>query len=466
MTAATAHPWMANSVSALKQAMLDEIGAGSIEELFEQIPPEHRLKRPLNLPPGLRSESELKRHLASLLRRTEDCEDNLSFLGAGCWQHHVPAVVDEIVGRFELLTNVWGSPQSDFGRNQAWFEYASQLGELVGMEVVSLPVYSWGCAAGHAIRMGSRLTGRHEVLLARWSDPERLSVIDSYCQPPEMSRHIDVVEVAHDPATGGFDLADLERRLSARTAAVYVESPSYLGVIEAEGARIAELAHRAGALLIVGADPISLGVLAAPADWGADIVVGPTQPLGVHMNCGGGVGGYVASRDEARFVREYNGFLISITGTRKPGQFGFGLASAHQTSYGMRELGKDWTGNSVYLWAIANAVYLALLGPQGMCEVGETILQRRAYAAQRLAAIPGVKIPFGACFKEFVVDFSGTGRSVAEINAALRDRGIFGGKDLSAEIPELGQSALYCVTEVHARADLGRLADAVAEVVR
>ncbi len=171
MTETVAHPWMANSVPALKAAMLAEIGAGSIEELFEQIPADHRLQRPLNLPAGLRSEAALKRHLTSLLSRTENCEQNLNFLGAGCWQHHVPAVVDEIVGRYELLTNVWGSPQSDFGRNQAWFEYASQLGELVGMEVVSLPVYSWGCAAGHAIRMAARITGRHEVLLPRAARP-------------------------------------------------------------------------------------------------------------------------------------------------------------------------------------------------------------------------------------------------------------------------------------------------------
>ena len=466
MTAATAHPWMANSLPALKRAMLERIGARSIEELFEQIPAAHRLERPLNLPPGLRSEAELKRHLTSLLRQTESCEENLSFLGAGCWQHHVPAVVDEIIGRFEFLTNVWGSPQSDFGRNQAWFEYSSQLGELVGMDVVSLPVYSWGCAAGHAIRMASRLTGRHEVLLAQWSDPERLSVIRGYCEPREMRSHIAVVTVGHDPTTGALDLADLARKLSSRTAAIYLESPSYLGVIEAAGGRLADLAHDVGALLVVGADPISLGVLAAPADWGADIVVGPTQPLGVHMNCGGGVGGYIASRDEERFVREYNGFLVSITGTAKPGQFGFGLASAHQTSYGMRELGKDWTGNSVYLWAIANAVYLALLGPQGMREVGETILQRRAYAAQLLAAIPGVKIPFASCFKEFVVDFSETGRTVGAIHDSLRRRQIFGGKDLSAELPELGQSSLYCVTEIHAKADLDRLAESVAEALR
>ena len=466
MSEPTAHPWMANSVPALKMAMLAEIGAGSIAELFAQIPQDHRLRRPLDLPSGLRSEAQLKRHLTSLLSRTEDCERNLSFLGAGCWQHHVPAVVDEIVGRFELLTNVWGSPQSDFGRNQAWFEYASQLGELVGMEVVSLPVYSWGCAAGHAMRMAARLSGRRRVLLPAVLDPERRAVIASYCEPTAMSGHIEMVEVGHDPATCLLDVARLERLLSDEVAAIYVESPSYLGLIEAGGAEIARLAERHGALLIVGADPISLGVLEAPGRWGADIVVGPTQPLGVHMNCGGGVGGYMASRDEERFVREYNGFLVSITGTARPGQLGFGLCSAHQTSYGMRELGKDWTGNSVYLWAIANAVYLALLGPAGLCEVGEAILQRSTYAARRLGAVPGVRVPFRGFFKEFVVDFTGTGRSVAEIHRTLRGQGIFGGKDLSAELPAWGQSALYCVTEVHSQDDIEQLVAAVAEAVR
>jgi glycine dehydrogenase subunit 1 len=466
MSEPTAHPWMANSVPALQAAMLAEIGAGSIADLFEQIPADHRLQRPLDLPPGLRSEAQLKRHLTSLLSRTQDCQGNLSFLGAGCWQHHVPAVVDEIVGRYELLTNVWGSPQSDFGRNQAWFEYASQLGELVGMEVVSLPVYSWGCAAGHAIRMAARITGRQEVVLPQIADPERRAVIASYCEPSQMSRHIDMVAIGHDPATGLLDLGDLERRLTARTAAVYLESPSYLGLIEANGAEVARLTHRHGALLVVGADPISLGVLQAPGAWGADIVVGPTQPLGIHMHCGGGVGGYMATADDERFVREYNGFLISITGTAKPGQFGFGLCSSHQTSYGMRELGKDWTGNSVYLWAIANAVYLALLGPAGMREVGQAILQRASYAAQLLANVPGVKVPFGGFFKEFVVDFTGTGKSVAAINRALRAHKMFGGKDLSAEFPEWGQIALYCVTEIHTQADIDRLVDAVAEAVR
>ncbi len=461
-----AHPWMANSLPDIKQAMLKEIGAKSIEELFQQIPADHRLKSPLKLPPALRSESALRRHLVETLKKNATTEDNLSFLGAGCWPHHVPAVVDEIIGRAEFLTPVWGSPQSDLGRNQAWFEYASQLGELVGMEVVGLPVYSWGCAIGHAIRMASRLTGRHEVLVPRWSDPERLAVIANYCEPGEMANHIEVVLVEHDPKTGLIDPADIERKLSSRTCAVYVETPSYLGLIETGAAEIARLARAAGAEFIVGVDPLSLGVLKAPADYGADIVVGPNQPLGVHMNCGGGVGGFIASRDEEKYVREYNGFLVSITETDKAGQFGFALASAHQTSYGMREKGKDWTGNSVYLWAIANAVYMALLGPQGFREVGELILARARYAADRLGAIGGVRVSFASgFFKEFVVNFDATGKSVAEINAALRDHRIFGGKDLSAELPALGESALYCVTEVHTADDIDRLADAVAEVV-
>lgn len=461
-----AHPWMANSTADIKQAMLKEIGAAGIEELFEQIPASHRLKTPLKLPRQLKSEAELKRHLLTILCRNETCESNLNFLGAGCWQHHVPAVVDEIVGRTEFLTPVWGSPQSDHGRNQAWFEYASQLGELLEMDVVQLPVYSWGCAAGHAIRMAARLTGRRQVLVPALIDPERLSVIRNYAEPREMLNHIEVVSVAHDKKTGGLDLKDLKAKISSGTAAVYTESPGYLGIFERHGAEIAEIARAAGAETIVGVDPLCLGVVRPPADYGADIAVGPTQPLGVHMNCGGGVGGFIASRDEERYVRQYNGFLVSITGTTEPGEYGFSLSCSHQTSYGMREQGRDWTGNSVYLWAIANAVYMSLLGPEGFRELGELILQQAHYAARAIGRIKSVRILFPhGFFKEFVVNFDAAGKSVAQINRALRRRGIFGGKDLSREFPDFGQSALYCVTEVHTKEDIDRLAAALKEIV-
>jgi glycine dehydrogenase subunit 1 len=464
--AAGAHPYMGISAPSAIEEMLEAVGVASIEELYEQVPAEHRISRPIDLPPALRSEAALKRHMSDLLSQNTTCADVLSFLGAGCWQHHVPAICDEIAARSEFLTPVWGTSASDFGRNQAWFEYASQLGELVDMDFVGLPVYSYGCAAGHALRMASRLTGRSEVLVPRQLDPERLAVIRTYCGYQELRRHVDVVLVDSDPATGRLDLADLESKLSERTAGVYLESPSYFGVIETDGPRIAELARAAGAETIVGVDPISLGVLAPPGAWGADIVVGTTQPLGVHMNAGGGVGGFIATRDEERYAREYPTLQVSIADTIEPGERSFSVILFEQTSYGSRENGKDWTGNSVYLWAIANAVYMALMGPQGFEDLGRTILQRSHYAARRLGELPGVEVRWpSGFFKEFVVGFDGTGHTVAEIDAALRERGIFGGKDLTKDFPELGQSALYCVTEVHTQADVDRLVETLGEVV-
>ncbi len=173
--------------------MLGAVEAADVEELFEQIPADHRLRGGLDLPAGIRSEAALRRHMLDILAKNETCEGNLSFLGGGCWQHYVPAVCDEIVSRTEFVTSIWGTPSSDHGRNQAWFEFASQLGELLELEFVGLPVYSWGCAAGHAIRMAARITGRHQVLVPRWIDPERLAVIRNYCEPPEMAHHIELV---------------------------------------------------------------------------------------------------------------------------------------------------------------------------------------------------------------------------------------------------------------------------------
>ncbi|MFD3206283.1 aminomethyl-transferring glycine dehydrogenase subunit GcvPA [Pseudomonas sp. LS_2] len=465
MRSHVAHPYMANSVPALKQEMLESIGATSIEELFQQIPQDHRLKRPINLPPAL-TESQLRRHLVDTLAKNVTCEQNLNFLGAGCWQHHVPAACDEVVRRNEWLTSVFGEPSSDHGRNQAWFEFCSQLGELLNMDLVGMPVRSWGSAAGHAIRMAARLTERREVAVVRAIDPERLSVIRNYCEPTEMASHIAVRLVDYDPGTGLLDLEHLKATLGEQTAAVYFETPSYFGVIEQQGAEIARLAHAVGAQVIVGVDPISLGVLAAPVDYGADIVVGTTQPLGVHMNSGGGVSGFIASHDDARYAHQYPTLFISISETTQPGEYGFGLSLFEQSSYGLRDKGNDFTGHSVYMWAIANAVYMAMMGPQGFEEVGEVILQRAHFAAKRLGEIPGVRVTFpNGFFKEFVVNFEGTGHSVATLNKRLLAKGIFGGKDLSTDFPELGQSALYCVTEIHTQADIERLVAALNEVI-
>lgn len=459
------HPYMANSVPALQREMLASIGADNIEELFVQIPADHLLQRPLNLPPRL-SENELRRYMLRTLGRNETTEGNLSFLGAGIWQHHVPAAVDEIVRRNEWLTSIFGEPSSDHGRNQAWFEFCSQLGELLDMDLVGLPVRSWGTAAGHALRMASRLTGRHKVAIVRAIDPERLSVMQNFCEPPEMEGHIAIRLIAYDPQTGQVDLEDLRDAVGDQTAAVYFEVPSYLGTIESQASEIAAIAKAAGALTIVGVDPISLGVLAAPLHYGADIVVGTIQTLGVHMHAGGGAGGFIATRDEDRYAGEYPTLFISISETIEPGEYGFGLGLFHQSSYGLRDKGNDWTGHSVYMWAIAATAYMAMMGPRGFEDVGSQILQRSHHAARRLACIDGVRVVFEQeFFREFLVNFDATGKSVADINQALRGQGIFGGKDISREFPELGQTALFSVTEIHSLDDIERLSGALQKAI-
>jgi len=461
-----AHPFMPNSVPAIKAELMAALDIDSVDELFEQIPADHRLKKPIDLPPTISSEAALKRHMNGLLNRNVSCDEALSFLGGGCWQHFVPAVCDEIARRSEFLTPVWGTPSSDLGRNQAWFEFTSQLGELLDLDLVALPVYSWGCAAGHAIRMASRLTDRRRVLVPRVLDPERRAVIESYCEPEQMPSHIEIVEVEPDPATGRLSLDDLNAKLDGRTAAVYFENPTWLGQIESEAKAIGDAARAHGAETIAGVDPISLGILKPPSTYGADIVVGSIQPLGIHMFCGGGLGGFIASRDEPKYAYEYPALMVSMTETTHD-EAVFSLALMHQCSYGSREDGKDWTGNSTYLYAVVSAAYMALLGPAGFREVGELIISQSHYAACLIGAIDGVSVkPGGGFFKEFVVNFDETGMSVSEINKALLDRGIFGGIDLSASVPELGQSALYCVTEVHGEDDLETLAEALAEVTK
>jgi len=457
---------MANSAPNLCEELCAAAGVSHPDELFAQIPADHMTSTPIELPPALASEVALSRHLRRALARNIDCEQTLSFLGGGCWQHHVPAICDEIASRTEFLTPVWGTSSSDHGRNQAWFEFQSQLGALLELDFVGLPVYSWGCAAGHAMRMAARMTGREAVLISQLMDSERLAVIRTYCEPPGMRGHIELVPIATDPATGTLDLSALRAALSDSVAAVYVETPSALGVIEPEPALLAELAHAHGAQLIAGVDPISLGVLAPPGQFGADIAVGPTQPLGVHMSCGGGTGGFIASRDEERYARQYPTLQVTLCPTRGESEHGFALTLFQQSSYGARELGNDWTGNSVYLWAVVNATYMALLGPAGFAELGEAVIERSRYAAARLSEIPGVSVRWPGFFKELVVDFNATGRAVAGINRALRERSIFGGGDLSASHPTLGQCALYCVTEIHTGQDIDRLATALTEVLQ
>lgn len=457
------YPYIPNSAPAAKAAMLAAVGAASIDELYAEIPEHLRLKRALDLPKPLLSEAALVRHMDGLLSRNRSTRQTLSFLGAGSYSHHVPAVCDEINSRGEFLTAYAGEPYEDHGRFQALFEYESLMAELLNMDVVNVPNYDGFQATATALRMAARVTGRSRVLLAGPIDPDRLAMVRNYLQPDVV---IDLLPTVTD--AGRIDRAALATAITETHAAVYFENPSYLGVIETEPGDIVGLAHGSGALCVASVDPISLGVLKPPADYGADIACGDIQALGIHTWCGGGHGGFIATHDDPVLVHEFPSRLFGVAPTTTPGEYGFGDVAYERTSFAIREEGKEWVGTAAALWGITAGVYLALMGPQGMVELGAGLLQRSRYAMQRLSAVPGVRVPFAAspCFKEFVVNVDGTGKSVAMINKALLARGIFGGRDLSAAFPELGQSLLVCVTEVHTQADIDMLAEALAEVTR
>jgi glycine dehydrogenase subunit 1 len=461
MSLTRAHPYIPNSAPEVKAEMLAAIGAGSADELYAAIPERLRFAGPLAIEPSVGSELALRRRLDGLLDRNVSSRDRVSFLGGGCWPHYVPAVVDEILARGEFLTAYYGETYSDHGKLQAFFEFASLVGELVECDVVSQPTYDWGSAAASAILMAGRLTGRPRALVPALLAPERRSIVEGTCGP-----RMRVEPVACDPETGALDLAALDAALGDDVACVYVENPAYLGTLEPDSAAIMERAHARGALGVVGVDAISLGVLEAPPRYGADLVCGELQACGIHMHYGGGTIGFVASADDERIVAEYPTFLVGAARTER-GEWGFGEVRWDRMAYVQRGEAKDFTGTTQCLWAIGVACFLALLGPDGMHELGQTIMQRSQYAAARLGAIPGVRAPGlqAPFFKEFVLDLTGTGRTVAEVNRALADAGIHGGHDLSREFPQLGQAALVCVTEAHTADDIDRLAAAVAAAV-
>jgi glycine dehydrogenase subunit 1 len=373
----------------------------------------------------------------------------------------VPAICEEILNRAEFRTAYWGNQYTDHGKYQVFFEYASLMGDLLELDAVSLPTYDWANAAAVALRMAARITGRPEVVLAGALGPERATIVPALCEPDVHTRWI-----REDPSTGTADVDAVAAAIGTRTAAVYVECPSYLGAFEPAVAELVELAHQAGALAVVGVDPSALGIVASPAAHGADIVCGELQPLGRPMQAGGGLAGFVATPDSAEYVQQYPTFLIGLS-PAADGELGFGLVAWDRTSYMQREKGRDFGGTTTADAAISVAVYLALMGGHGLAELGETIMRRGRYAASRLGQLPGVVAPVleSTPFKEFVVDITATGWRVADLNAALLERGLIGGRDLRGWCPPQHERMLVCVTEVHDRGDIDVLVDAVERVL-
>ena len=464
MTNKKAHPYIPNSAAEIQEKMLAAIGAESIDQLYETIPDSLRFKGEMNIPAAMPSEYDLQRHIKKVLAKNKSCADYTSFLGAGCAQHYVPAICDEINQRSEFLTAYAGEPYEDLGRFQALFEYASMLGELLDLEAVNIPTYDWNQAAATSIRMCARMTDRSEILVSELVAPERLSTIENYCRSA-----LKITTVAHNKQSGLVDLEDLKSKLNENIAGFYFENPSFIGCIETQGQEISDMLKSVGAVGIAGVDPISLGVLATPIQYGCEITCGDLQPLGIHMNTGGGQAGFIATPDEVKFVQEYPSRLFGVSKTAVEGEWGFGdILYDDRTSFGAREKGKEFVGTASALWGLTAGVYLALMGPDGIVQVGETIIRNANYAKQQIAKIPGVEIryPKTATFKEFVIDFNKSGKTCQQVAQALLEKGLIAGLDLTDKLAGFENCMLICVTEVHTSEEIDQLAAAIGEILK
>jgi glycine dehydrogenase subunit 1 len=457
-----AHPYIPNSNDAIAHEMLSEIGAASMEELFKDIPSAIQSKAGLTIPPKM-SEMEVRRHVENLLSKNRSTRDFLSFLGAGVWPHHIPAAVDAIVNRSEFLTSYTPyQPEISQGMLQSMFEYQSLICELTAMEYANSSMYDWSTALGEAARMTVRLTGRNEFIVPHYIHPERLSTLRVFTEPAD----IKIVEVAQDRKTGKIDLTDLKKKLVPKTAGVYLEYPSFLGFVEEAVDDIGQMVHGNGSLFVVGVEPISLGALKPPGEFGVDIVVGEGQPLGSHMNYGGPLLGIFACRGDT-LLRQMPGRIIGKTTTQDGKQDAYCMALQTREQHIRREKATSNICTNEALLALAASTYLSLMGPKGIEDICSTILDRCQYATTKLQEIQGITAPsFDAFhFMEFTVNFDKTRMKVSEINEGLLKEGIQGGLDVGRYFPELGETALYCLTEIHSHADIDTLADKLHQIV-
>ena len=325
---------------------------------------------------------KLERHVEALLSKNKSCNTMPIFLGAGCWPHYVPAVVQEIVSRSEFLTSYTPyQPEVSQGMLQALFEYQSMMCELTSMEVSNCSMYDWASALGEAARMATRVKGRNEILVPRIIHPERAATLQVYAEPAGIT----VKQVGYNSENGQLDLDELKNKISDKTAAVYVENPSYLGYIESQVDEIGEEAHSHDSLFIVGVDPTSLGILKPPGEYDADIVVGEAQPLGNGMNFGGPLLGIMACRDDMSLIRQMPGRIIGLTTTQDSSRQGFCMALQTREQHIRREKATSNICTNEALCAVASAVYMALLGPEGFRQLGETIMYKANYAMQLLS---------------------------------------------------------------------------------
>ncbi|ORJ55912.1 aminomethyl-transferring glycine dehydrogenase subunit GcvPA [Geothermobacter hydrogeniphilus] len=431
--------------------MLEAIGVSSVDELFSAIPAADRLQRPLDLPPAL-SEPDLLRELDRLAELNTSSTRALSFLGGGAYNHFIPAAVDHLISRSEFYTAYTPyQPEISQGTLQAIFEYQTLICQLTGMDVANASMYDGASATAEAALMAVRATRRSKLLLSAGLHPEYRQTVSSYCR----YLGLELVEVTL-AADGRTDLAALSPVLDTTVAAVIVGYPNFYGVIEPL-ADLADKAHACGAMLVSAtAEPVSLGLLKSPGELGVDIAVGEGQSFGLPVAYGGPGVGFFAARKKA--VRSMPGRLIGET-LDKNGERGFVLTLATREQHIRREKATSNICSNQGLCALMVAIYLALLGKQGIRELAEQNLAKAEYAKRQIASLPGFSLPHQApTFNEFVV---ATPRPAAELLRTLEADNILGGIDLARFDAADANRLLVCVTEQNSRDDIDRLVAAL-----
>jgi glycine dehydrogenase subunit 1 len=434
-----------------RDEMLAAIGVSSVEELFRDIPEDVRFRGRLDLEPAL-SEPELTAHMEELAGRNVHTGVELSFLGAGIYDHYVPAVVDAVLQRGEFLTAYTPyQPEMSQGVLQTIFEYQTAICELTGMDVSNASGYDGTTVAADACFIAKHATGRSKVVLAEAVNPQVRQVVKTYA--PGFG--LDVVEV---PQRGGTtDPAELAA--AARDAAcVLFQQPNFFGCLE-PAPELAAAANDAGALAVAHVDPISLGVLEAPGNYGCAIAIGEGQSAGNYQSFGGPHYGFLAAR--AEYTRRMPGRIVGET-TDAAGKRGYVLTLQTREQHIRREKATSNITTNQTLLALAGLVHLAWLGPQGLREVGETCMALGQYAGERLAAA-GFELAFPSrtTFKELAVR---VGRNGREAIAAARAQGVHPGYALGRDYEGMEDALLVAVTEKRTPADVDRLAEVLAEV--
>jgi glycine dehydrogenase subunit 1 len=427
-------------------AMLDALGLASIDDLFTQIPAEVRLGRALDLPPGV-SEQELMADVARLASRNRTTDDLVCFAGGGAYDHYVPSVVWALAGRSEFATSYTPyQPELSQGVLQALFEYQSMICDLTAMEVSNASLYDGSTALVEAVNM-TRGADRGTVLISAGVDPRHAETVATY------GRGTGIVVASIATVDGGTPVPEV----TPDVAAVIVQHPNRFGLLE-DVAPIADAAHAAGAKLIQVFDPTSLGLLSPPGDLGADVAVAEGQPFGNHLSYGGPYLGVLAARMDD--VRRMPGRIVGQT-VDGEGRTGYVLTLQAREQHIRREKATSNICTNQTLMALAAAIHLAWLGPEGLVELGRRCVSKAAYALERLTAVPGVEAAFPGrpIFKEFTIRLP---RPAAEIRDAMVTRGYLAG----VPAPDDPTLLVVAVTERRTRGEIDGLASALEEVLR